>query len=167
VQVERFLVVHGQIIINQFKNYPIKSVQRCAFVTSLKDRMEARLHSKLFFSKRKITVDVLLNRKLNPMRNRSPAFKPKPMTATATNLVKEVWLDYFKGYENGVHFLSRYSSSMRTHHIELHAKTCTPFDICSRGGRSCTSIQPMIDRGSELHCNGMTCPPYSLYWDNA
>jgi hypothetical protein len=97
LQVERFLVVHGQIILNQFKHYPIKSVQRCAFTGQLKERMEARRHAKLYLSKRKITVEARRDRKLNPMRNRTPAFKPVPMTATATHLVKEVWLDYFKG----------------------------------------------------------------------
>ena len=90
-------MVHGQIILNQFKNYPIKSVQRCAFVTQLKERMEARRHAKLYLSKRKITVEMRRDRKVNPMRGRAPAFKPTPMTATATHLVKEVWLDYFKG----------------------------------------------------------------------
>ena len=97
VQVERFLVVHGQIVLNQFKNFPVPEVQRCAFVKTLKERMEDRRHAKLYLSKRKITVDIKASRKLNPMRNRAPAFKPKPMTATATNLVKAVWLDYFKG----------------------------------------------------------------------
>ena len=89
--------MHGQIILNQFTNYPIKSVQRCAFVTGLKTRMAARRHCKLYLSKRKITVDARRDRKLNPMRNRTPAFKLTPMTATATHLVKEVWSDYFKG----------------------------------------------------------------------
>ena len=93
---ERFLVVHGQIILNQFSHFPIKAVQRCAFVTGLRDRMQARRHSKLYLSKRKITAQMRASRKQNPMRNRSPAFKVKPMTATATNLVKAVWRNYFK-----------------------------------------------------------------------
>ena len=91
--------MHGQIILNQFSHYPVREVQRCAFVTGLKERMHARRHSKLFLSARGITVKG--RSKVNPMRNRSPASKPKPMTATATNLVKEIWLDYFKGSSNG------------------------------------------------------------------
>lgn len=91
---QRFLVVHGQIILNQFWHYPVREVQRCAFITGLKERMEARRHSKLFLSARRITARG--GAKVNPMRGRAPAPKPKPMTATATNLVKEVWLDYFK-----------------------------------------------------------------------
>jgi hypothetical protein len=90
-------VVHGQIILNQFQHYPIKSVQRCAFISGLQERMRARRHSKLYLSKRKITAEACRGRKVNPMRNRSLAFKPVPMTATATTLVKSVWSDHFKG----------------------------------------------------------------------
>jgi hypothetical protein len=95
LQVERYLVVHGQIVLNQFKNYPVKAVRECAFVGALRDRMRARRHSKLFLSKRKITVAMRAGRKVNPMRDRSPKSKPKPMTATATSLVKAIWEDYF------------------------------------------------------------------------
>jgi hypothetical protein len=94
-QVARFLVVHGQIILNQFKNYPVKAVQQCAFVSALQDRMRERSHSKLFMSKRKITAAMRIDRKANPMRNREPKSKPKPMTATATTFVKAIWADYF------------------------------------------------------------------------
>ena len=46
--VERFVVVHGQIILNQFKNFPKKSVANSAFVTGLKGKMELRRHCKLY-----------------------------------------------------------------------------------------------------------------------
>ena len=95
LQVERYLVVHGQIILNQFKNFPIKEVQQCSFVSNLQDRMRQRRHSKLFMSKRKITGAMRIGRKANPMRNREPKSKPKPMTATATTFVKAIWADYF------------------------------------------------------------------------
>lgn len=97
VQVSRFLVVHGQIILNQFKNFPVKQIQRCAFVGQLQKQMEARRHSRLYLSKRKITAEMRVGRKLNPMRERSAKSKPTPMTATATNLVKAVWMNYFGG----------------------------------------------------------------------
>lgn len=89
------MVVHGQIILNQFKNYPNKAVQQCAFLSNLQDRMRERKHSKLFMSKRKITAAMRIERKANPMRNRVPKSKPKPMTATATTFVKAIWADYF------------------------------------------------------------------------
>lgn len=50
--VERYLVVHGQILLSQIKAYPSKDVQRSQFVASLKQKMEARRHSKLYYSKR-------------------------------------------------------------------------------------------------------------------
>jgi hypothetical protein len=38
--VERFVVVHGQLFLNQFSNYPVESVRRSAFVSTLKERMQ-------------------------------------------------------------------------------------------------------------------------------
>ncbi len=38
--VERFVVVHGQIILNQFQNYPKEAVRRSAFATGLKEHMQ-------------------------------------------------------------------------------------------------------------------------------
>ena len=100
--VERFVVVHGQIILNQFKHFPNKAIQNCAFVTGLKRLMEARRHSKLYMGKLKKGKMALgtKGRNSNPMKDRSVAGRPKPMTATATNLVKAVWMDYFN-YQQG------------------------------------------------------------------
>ena len=84
-------------MLNQFKNFPVKQIQRCAFVGHLQKQMEARRHSRLYLSKRKITVEMRVGRKLNPMRERIAKSKPKPMTATATTLVKSVWMNYFGG----------------------------------------------------------------------
>jgi hypothetical protein len=50
-RVERFVVVHGQILLNQFKHFPNKAVQKAAFVGELKQRMEARKHMKLYMGK--------------------------------------------------------------------------------------------------------------------
>ena len=64
--VERFVVVHGQIILNQFKHFPNKAIQNCAFVNSLKTAMEARKHSKLYSSTKKAIKSKSVNR--NPMK---------------------------------------------------------------------------------------------------
>ena len=64
--VERFVVVHGQIILNQFKHFPNKAIQSCAFVNSLKAAMEARKHSKLYSSTKKAVKLKTANR--NPMK---------------------------------------------------------------------------------------------------
>ncbi|KAK9839549.1 hypothetical protein WJX84_009779 [Apatococcus fuscideae] len=93
--VERFVVVHGQILMSLIKLYPIKAIQNCAFASSLKQKMQTRRHAKLYvLPKRQLLKAV--NR--NPMRDRATA-KAKPMTATATNMVKAVWASYFKTAE--------------------------------------------------------------------
>ena len=63
---ERFVVVHGQIILNQFKHFPNKALQTCAFVSSLKTAMEARKHSKLYMKAKK-AVKVRMGNQ-NPMK---------------------------------------------------------------------------------------------------
>ncbi|KAK9918243.1 hypothetical protein WJX75_002529 [Coccomyxa subellipsoidea] len=90
--VERFVVVHGQIILNQFKSFPKKSVANSAFATGLKARMELRRHCKLYMASRaKARVRGL---RANPMRDRAH-IRMKPMTATATTMVKAIWRAYF------------------------------------------------------------------------
>ena len=42
------MVVHGQIMLNQFRHYHIKAVANSAFVSSLKAKMEQRRHCKLY-----------------------------------------------------------------------------------------------------------------------
>lgn len=49
------MVVHGQIILNQFKHFPNKAVQRAAFVGELRSRMEQRKHHKLYQAKACVT----------------------------------------------------------------------------------------------------------------
>ena len=36
--VERYVVVHGRIVLQQFANYPDESIRQCAFVTSLVEK---------------------------------------------------------------------------------------------------------------------------------
>lgn len=96
--VERFAVVHGQIIANQFKHFPNKAIQNCAFLLGLTRLMEARRHCKLYMGKKAKAGRAGGN--ANPMKDRSVKGRPTPMTATATNLVKAVWVDYFKGSQD-------------------------------------------------------------------
>jgi len=96
-RVERFVVVHGQIILNQFSVYPKKEVQRAAFVGELKARMETRKHHKLYMGKARAAKGTIAKaRNANPMKNRAAVgLKAKPMPATATTMVKAVWRGYF------------------------------------------------------------------------
>ena len=47
-QVQRFVVVHAQILLNQYKHFPAKAVRESAFAAGLKSQMELRRHAKLY-----------------------------------------------------------------------------------------------------------------------
>ncbi len=90
---ERFVVVHGQILLNQFQHFPKKAVARAAFVGALKERMAQRRHHVLYSAPRPAAR--MRGLRANPMRDRASA-RAKPMTATATAMVRTVWQSYFK-----------------------------------------------------------------------
>lgn len=96
-RVERWLVVHGAILLNQFAAWPAPAVRRSAFCSTLKTRMLDVRHSKLY--RRAVAPPRApgggraVNR--NPMKDRAAGARSKPMTATATVMVKAVWRTYF------------------------------------------------------------------------
>lgn len=90
--VQRFVVVHGQILLNQFKHFPVKAVRDSAFSSALKSHMELRRHAKLY--KKHTKAKGKGNQSNNPMRDRASARAP-PMTATATAMVRAIWQSYF------------------------------------------------------------------------
>lgn len=91
--VERYVVVHGQIILQQFAEFPDESIRKCAFVTGLSFKMEQRHHTKLLM-KKKLTVKKEEN--MNPSAAMVPtASKRKVMRATTTRLINRIWGDYY------------------------------------------------------------------------
>ena len=88
---QRFVVVHGQILLNQFKHFPMKAVRESAFASALKGQMELRRHAKLYLKPAKGRRG---HANSNPMRDRA-SVKAPPMTATATTMVRAVWQSYF------------------------------------------------------------------------
>jgi DNA (cytosine-5)-methyltransferase 1 len=90
---ERFLAVHAQIILSCFQHYPVQTVRKSAFVSQLKERMAMVRHSKLYASAGKTGKLRGVNR--NPMKDRAAGARSKPMTATATTMVKSIWQAYF------------------------------------------------------------------------
>ncbi|XP_024535317.1 DNA (cytosine-5)-methyltransferase 1B [Selaginella moellendorffii] len=93
--VERFVVVHGQILLQQFSEFPDDTIRKSSFVTGLLKMMEERHHTKLKVSKKKL----LRGRNLNPRGSLQPdASKTKPMRATTTQLVNRIWSDYCSTY---------------------------------------------------------------------
>lgn len=90
--IERYVVVHGQIILQQFSEYPDKMIQTCAFVTGLSKKMEERHHTKL--TMKKLVIQREAN--LNPRALAGPLVpKRKPMRATTTKLINRIWGDYY------------------------------------------------------------------------
>jgi len=89
--VDRFLSVHAQIFLSCFQHFPIEAVRKCAFVVALREKLNSVKHSKLYVSSGKGRGR--MNR--NPMKDRAAGSRAKPMTATATAMVKSVWQSYF------------------------------------------------------------------------
>lgn len=91
--VERYLVVHGQIILQQFAEYPDEQIRRSAFVSGLTTKMEQMHHTKMVVSKKTV---IRKGRNLNPRAHLQPdARKSKPMRATTTKLVNRIWSTYY------------------------------------------------------------------------
>lgn len=91
--VERYLVVHGQIILQQFAEYPEEQIRKSAFVTGLMSKMEEKQHVKLLVGKKSL---IKKGRNLNPRAHLQPdAKKSKPMRATTTTLVNRIWSSYY------------------------------------------------------------------------
>ncbi|KAK3183178.1 hypothetical protein Dsin_030464 [Dipteronia sinensis] len=67
--VERHVVVHGQIILQQFSEFPDETIRKCAFVTGLCVKMEERHHTK-WLVKKKVVLKKEAN--LNPRAAMEP-----------------------------------------------------------------------------------------------
>lgn len=91
--VERYVVVHGQIILQQFAEFPEENIKRSAFITGLASMMEQKHHVKLLMTKKKL---VRKGWNLNPRAGLRPdGTRPKPMRATTTKLIDRIWSEYY------------------------------------------------------------------------
>ena len=90
--VERYVVVHGQIILQQFASYPERTIQQSAFITGLLAKMEERRHTKLALKKK---TQATRGENLNPSAKMTPISKRNLMRATTTKLVSRIWGDYY------------------------------------------------------------------------
>ncbi|KAK3229411.1 hypothetical protein Dsin_001292 [Dipteronia sinensis] len=94
--VERHLVVHGQIILQQFSEFPDETIRKCAFVTGLCAKMEERHHTK-WLVKKKVVLKKEAN--LNPSAAMEPVVsKRKAMPATTTKLINRIWGEFYSNY---------------------------------------------------------------------
>ncbi|XP_038712503.1 DNA (cytosine-5)-methyltransferase 1B-like [Tripterygium wilfordii] len=93
--VERYLVVHGPIILQQLSEYP-GPIKNCAFVTALRNKMEERHHTK-WLVKKKAQLKTEVN--LNPRAAMTPSVsKRKAMPATTTRLINSIWGEFYSNY---------------------------------------------------------------------
>ncbi|KAJ9177054.1 hypothetical protein P3X46_012307 [Hevea brasiliensis] len=98
--VERYVVVHGQIILQLFAEFPDEKIKKCAFVVGLTNKMEERHHTKWVVKKKHIMQKSLPN--LNPRAAMGPiglmVSKRKVMQATTTRLINRIWGEYYSNY---------------------------------------------------------------------
>ncbi|CAH9093886.1 unnamed protein product [Cuscuta epithymum] len=95
--VERYLVVHGQIILQQFAEFPDEHIRKCAFVVTLSSKMNERHHTKWLVKKKKLVQRNELN--LNPRAGMAPVVsKRKAMEATTTRLINRIWGEFYSNY---------------------------------------------------------------------
>ncbi|XP_059648301.1 DNA (cytosine-5)-methyltransferase 1A-like isoform X2 [Cornus florida] len=94
--VERYVVVHGQIILQQFAEYPDDTIRKCAFVSGLNDKMEEMHHTK-WQVKKKLVLKKEAN--LNPRAAMAPVVSMrKAMPATTTRLINKIWGEFYSNY---------------------------------------------------------------------
>lgn len=96
--VERYVVVHGQIILQLFAEFPDENIKKCSFVVRLANKMEERHHTKWLVKKKKM-VQQKSEQNLNPRAAMAPvASQRKAMQATTTRLINRIWGEYYSNY---------------------------------------------------------------------
>ncbi|KAL8129196.1 hypothetical protein V2J09_018351 [Rumex salicifolius] len=94
--VERYVVVHGQIILQQFALYPDDAIRKSAFGSGLQEKMLGRHHTK-WLVKKKSVISKGVN--LNPRATMTPvASKRSMMPATTTRLINRIWGEFYSNY---------------------------------------------------------------------
>lgn len=93
--VERYVVVHGQIILQTFSEYPDDVIRKCAFITGLSDKMEERHHTK-WLVKKKAVLKKEVN--MNPRASMNPVTSKRAMPATTTRLINRIWGEFYSNY---------------------------------------------------------------------
>lgn len=93
--VNRYLVGHGQIILQMFSEFPKKDIQRCSFVSDLARKRAERHNTRWTIKKKK----VLMKENCNPRAGMAPVVsKRKAMQATTTRLINRIWGEFYSNY---------------------------------------------------------------------
>ncbi|KAJ7970086.1 DNA (cytosine-5)-methyltransferase [Quillaja saponaria] len=96
--VERYILVHGQIILQLFAEYPDPNIKRCPFVLTLGQKIEELHHTKWLLKKKKVAKKS--NANLNPVAEITAPLvsKRKAMRASTTKLINKIWGEYYSNY---------------------------------------------------------------------
>ncbi|KAF8083357.1 hypothetical protein N665_0778s0010 [Sinapis alba] len=93
--VNKYLVGHGQIILQMFSEFPKKDIQRCSFVSDLARKRAERHNTRWTIKKKKILLKV----NCNPRAGMAPVVsKRKAMQATTTRLINRIWGEFYSNY---------------------------------------------------------------------
>ncbi|KAF3571128.1 hypothetical protein F2Q69_00062789 [Brassica cretica] len=93
--VNRYIVGHGQIILQMFSEFPKKDIQRCSFVSDLARKRAERHNTRWTIKKKKILFKV----NCNPRAGMAPVVsKRKAMQATTTRLINRIWGEFYSNY---------------------------------------------------------------------
>ncbi|XP_013631628.1 PREDICTED: DNA (cytosine-5)-methyltransferase 1-like [Brassica oleracea var. oleracea] len=92
--VDRYVVGHGQIILQMFSEFPNKEIRRCAFITGLANKRAEKHNTRWTIKKKKILLKV----NLNPRAGVAPVSKRKAMQATTTPLINRIWGEFYSIY---------------------------------------------------------------------
>ncbi|CAI9101509.1 OLC1v1038848C1 [Oldenlandia corymbosa var. corymbosa] len=93
--VQRYMLVHGQVILQLFADYHDPSISKCAFVRGLEDHLRECLLTKKVKKKEFQRKEINLHQEV-VAQNKTP--KPQPMPATTTKLVGRIWGKYCSNY---------------------------------------------------------------------
>ncbi|CAH2044605.1 unnamed protein product, partial [Thlaspi arvense] len=96
--VERYLVAHGQVILQMFSAYPKKHIVKCSFATDLARKLEERQHTRWVIKKNEASQKNRYQKKDNllPRAGMPPAAKNKSaMQATTTRLINRIWGEFY------------------------------------------------------------------------
>ncbi|KAG1328199.1 putative DNA (cytosine-5)-methyltransferase [Cocos nucifera] len=96
--VEQYMVVHGQMILKLFDEYPEKMISQCPFVSGLRRKMEEKRQAKQT-TRGKLKVHKEASKKQNAGMVPPESRREKLMQATTTTrLINRIWKDYYNRY---------------------------------------------------------------------
>ncbi|CAH8337110.1 unnamed protein product [Eruca vesicaria subsp. sativa] len=89
--VDRYVVGHGQIMLQMFSEFPNKEIRGCSFITTLANKRAEKHNTRWTIKKKKSFPRV----NLNPRAGMAPVSKMKPMQAIVTWLINRIWGEFY------------------------------------------------------------------------